>query len=241
MGDMPLASVGNPAAKGLVAQMAAENRAPKTINNVIQVVKMVVASAINDEGEQIYPRKWNHEFMDLPEVYEQHTPTFSAEVVQELVLSARGQYQMLYALLAGTGMRIGEVSGLEIGKHISPDASTIKVQQSVWSGVIQTPKTQNAVREIDLPYNLARMLEEFIGERKSGFLFRARTGKPLCQTNVLKRSLYPILETMNHPKAGFHAFGDFVLHGFERIALLRTSSDSGSVMRIKASRMAIPN
>jgi len=209
LGDLALASVGNLAAKGLVAKMVAEGRAPKTVNNVIQVVKMVVASAINDEGEQIYPRKWNHEFMDLPEVCEQHTPTFSAEVVQEIVFSAIGQYQMLYALLAGTGMRIGEASGLEIGRHISSDASVIKIQQSVWSGVIQTPKTRNALREIDLPRNLALMLREFIGEKKSGFLFRSSTGKPLCQTNVLKRSLYPILESMNHPKSGFHAFRRF--------------------------------
>jgi len=209
MGDMPLSSVGNLAAKGLVARMVVENRAPKTIKNVIQVVKMVVASAINEDGDQVYPRKWNHDFIDLPEVTDQHTPTFSAEVVQEIVSSAREQYQMLYSLLAGTGMRMGEVSGLEIEKHISQDATTIKIQQSVWSGSVQTPKTRNAVREIDLPSNLAHMLLEFIGQRTSGFLFQSRTGEPLCQTNVLKRSLHPILESMKHPKAGFHAFRRF--------------------------------
>jgi hypothetical protein len=26
-------------------------------------VKMVVASAINEQGEEIHPRKWNHEFI----------------------------------------------------------------------------------------------------------------------------------------------------------------------------------
>jgi integrase len=209
MGDMPLSSVGNLAAKGLVAQMVAEKRAPKTIKNVIQVVKMVVASAINDEGDQVYPRKWNHEFIDLPEVTDQHTPTFSAEDVQRIVSSANGQYQMPYALLAGTGMRIGEVSGLEIDKHISQDASTIKIQQSVWSGSVQAPKTRNALREIDVPSDLAHMLREFIGERHSGFLFKSRTGEPLCQTNVLKRSLHSILESMEREKAGFHAFRRF--------------------------------
>ena len=209
MGDMPLSSVGNLAAKGLVAQMVAERRAPKTIKNVIQVVKMVVASAINDEGDQVYPRKWNHEFIDLPEVADQHTPTFSGDEVQRIVSSAEGQYRMLYALLAGTGMRIGEVSGLEIDKHISHDASTIKIQQSVWSGSVQMPKTKNAVREVDLPSDLALTLREFIGERKSGFLFKSRTGEPLCQTNVLKRSLHSILESMKRQKAGFHAFRRF--------------------------------
>ena len=209
MGDMPLSSVSNLAVKGLVAKMVAGMRAPKTIKNVIQVVKMVVASAVNDEGDQIYPRKWNHEFIDLPEIKDQHTPTFSGEDVKKVVSSAKGQYKMLYTLLAGTGMRIGEVSGLEIDKHISQDASTIMVQQSVWSGAVQLPKTKNATREIDVHSELAHMLKEFIGERKSGFLFLSRAGHPLCQTNVLKRSLHPILKAMGREKAGFHAFRRF--------------------------------
>jgi hypothetical protein len=50
---------------------------------VVPVVKMVVASAVDEQGEQIYPRKWNHEFIDLPVVEQgkQNTPCFSAEVM----------------------------------------------------------------------------------------------------------------------------------------------------------------
>lgn len=65
------------------------------------------------------------------------------------------------------------------------------------------------MREIDLPSRLALMLREFIGWRKLSFLFTSRTGEPLCQTNVLKRSLHPILESMKRQKAGFHAFRRF--------------------------------
>ena len=41
---------------------------------------MVVASAVDKEGEEIYPAKWNHEFMDMPmvEKTKQNTPCFSA-------------------------------------------------------------------------------------------------------------------------------------------------------------------
>jgi integrase len=53
------------------------------------------------------------------------------------------------------------------------------------------------------------MLREFVGTRKAGFLFVSRAGNPLCQTNVLKRSLHPILEAMGRQKAGFHAFRRF--------------------------------
>jgi hypothetical protein len=64
---------------------------------------MVVASAVNDKGEEIYPVKWNHDFMDLPEVKDQRTPTFTAEEIGTIISKAEGQYRVLYALLPGTG------------------------------------------------------------------------------------------------------------------------------------------
>ena len=40
---------------------------------------MVLASAVDEQGDEIYPRKWNHEFIDLPEVKDQKTPSFTSE------------------------------------------------------------------------------------------------------------------------------------------------------------------
>jgi integrase len=55
------------------------------------------------------------------------------------------------------------------------------------------------------------MLKAFIGERKRGLLFRSKSGKPLHQSNVLRRTLHPILKSLNHTKCGFHAFRRFRL------------------------------
>ena len=49
----------------------------------------------------------------------------------------------------------------------------------------------------------------FISERKSGLLFPSRTGKPLEQSNVLRRTLHPILVKLGQPKCGAHAFRRF--------------------------------
>jgi len=48
--------------------MAEADFAPKTISNYAQVVKMVVGSAIGDDGEELYPRKMEPQFIDLPDV-----------------------------------------------------------------------------------------------------------------------------------------------------------------------------
>src|SRR3974377_1470292 len=40
---------------------------PETITgHYVRVVNMVVVSAVDERGEQIYTRKWNHDFIDRP-------------------------------------------------------------------------------------------------------------------------------------------------------------------------------
>src|SRR5438477_9728156 len=76
LGDIPLASVNNAAAKALVTKMHQANLAPKTVSNYVGLAKLIVASAIDENGEQLFPRKWNHDFIDLPIVENQHQPAF---------------------------------------------------------------------------------------------------------------------------------------------------------------------
>jgi integrase len=42
-------------------------------------------------------------------------------------------------------------------------------------------------------------------------VFRSRTGKPLSQSNILRRSLHAVLAKLNQPKCGAHAFRRFRL------------------------------
>jgi integrase len=53
------------------------------------------------------------------------------------------------------------------------------------------------------------MLKDFITGRTTGFVFRNAAGKPLAQSNVLRRSLHPTLDSLEVPKAGFHSFRRF--------------------------------
>jgi integrase len=212
LGDLLLVSVGNLALKGLVEKMVKAGLSPKTVNNYSQVVKAVVASAVNEEGEQVYPRKWNHEFVDMPIVQKskQNTPHFTSEVVTGIVKLTKGYKQMFLALLGGTGLRAGEAMGIEIDKHISADFKTLYIRQKVRRAKLEDfLKTDAGRREVDLCPILAAMLKDFVGERTSGFLFHNRKGNYLSQTNLLRRGLHPALEKLGQPKAGFHAFRRF--------------------------------
>ena len=212
LGDVLLADLKNEAAKKLVDQMRAAKFSDKTMVNYFQVVRSVVASAVSNEGEQINPRNWNFQFIGLPIVDEkkQSRPSFTAAEVEQILLRAKGRYRVLFALLAGTGLRIGEALGLRV-TDFTDDFATIRVCQSVFRQTTQTPKTPNAVREIDLPSDLAGNVKRFVGNRKSGFLFESGSGKPLNQRNALRYGLGKIRRDLNLDQngKGFHAFRRF--------------------------------
>jgi integrase len=212
IGDVPLDSINNLAVKNLVTTMDKSGKlGASAIRACVRTVKMVVASAIDEQGEELYPRKWNHKFIDMPQVKKPEPPAFTGNIVTGIVAASKKKqhYHMLYVLCASGGLRLGEALGIDI-KNISPDCSTIKICQKVWRHHIQDfLKTKNGKREIDLHSSVAAMLRDFVGERTSGLLFQTRNGKPLSQSNILRRSLHPILVKLNQPKCGAHAFRRF--------------------------------
>jgi len=211
LGDLPLASVDNKTVKELVAKLYGAQLAPKSIVEIVGVVKQVTASAIDGNGRQMFPREWNHEFIDLPVVdpKKQHRPTLTAKRVSEVIAGAEGKYRVLYALLAGTGLRIGEALAIKLDPYsdehstISTDCKTIHIRKSVRGTKEQKPKTQNAIRSVDICVPLVAILTEFAGTRTFGFLFQSDSGLPLLQSNILRDSLHKL------NVEGFHTFRRF--------------------------------
>jgi integrase len=211
IGDTPLANIKNATAKELVARMKDVELADKTIVSYFQVLQSVIASAVNDEGEQIHPRKWDSHFIGLPVVNpkKQNRPTRTDEEVEQIIANATGRGHVLLALLAGSGVRIGEALAIKIGEHLSSDCSTVYVRQSMWHGQEQDPKSPAAVRDVDIPEKLASLLAKSIGDRKDGFLFCTASGKPLSPRNVLRDVLHPVLRKLKQPQMGFHCLRRF--------------------------------
>lgn len=219
LGDMKLNAVGNGAMKALVEHMETAGLAARSIVLACSVVKMVVASAVDDEGNQRYPRTWNHEFIAMPivDVAKQKRQTVSEAELHAILVQSTQRYAMLFALLAGTGLRIGEALGLQHG-DFSEDFRVLTIKRSVWRGKAQAPKTSNAFRSVDIPEPLAAKLRAHIA-RKPGFVFSTRSGKPMSYRNVL-RHLY------SRKKIGLHAFRRF------RAEQLRRSGVPESLARI---------
>jgi integrase len=208
-GSVPLDSVDETAIQEFVAdlkRMTFEMRKPngdriktykfsrKTILNLVGVVKLVLSKKV-----------WMTWELDLGKPQHPQQRYFTEAQLKQIIEGAEGQCRVLFALLAGTGMRIGEASGLHVA-DLDLDNCVIHVRRGVWNGREQAPKTINAVREIDIDSGLAGVLRQHIGEKRAGRVFEARNGSPISGQNILKRVLHPLLKRLGIPKAGLHAF-----------------------------------
>jgi hypothetical protein len=90
LGDLPLSALDNDVLKNLVQQLHEKELGPKTISNTVDTVKLVVAS-LKVNGEEVYKRTWDHEYIDLPVVdpEDQNSEAFPPPEEMAQILDAR--------------------------------------------------------------------------------------------------------------------------------------------------------
>jgi integrase len=220
IGDMPLADINNGTLKQLVQRLHEEEKlSAKSIHELVVVVKQVVASPVDQEtGEPIFKREWSARFIDCPTVATQKQPCVSTKDVERcLKESSSDQEKVLYAVLAGTGLRIGEALAIHVmGTHDqtswNPESQSIDVRSSIFNGrEIPRLKTAAARRTVDLDPQLNDLIARFVGNNSiqpGGYLFQARSGRAMYQATARQR-------LAKHRIPGFHAFRRY------RITLLR--------------------
>jgi integrase len=236
IGDMPLASIDNPEAKALVTSMKAALKDGKrrfsdsTICYYFRIMRQVISSQMDEKFRPVHQREWNLAAIGLPRVNpkNQRRPTMTPKEMTTLLDKAEGQYLMIYFVNLVTGMRISEVVAIEMEKHIEPDCSIIYVRQQRakdMNALKPDLKTEAGLRDIDLHPDAARILRNFIGTRKSGFLFQTANRTMLDPGNIARDSLSPILKEMGRNETGtrfnvFRRFREAVLQRSEARQIL---------------------
>ena len=134
---------------------------------------------------------------------------FSPAQAAQIIARAQGQFRAMFAIAAMTGLRVGEILGLE-SSDFEFDNRVFQVRRSVWRGKLQTPKNANSVAALPLPDTLAEIVREHIKTVKPGFLFLNNRGSLFTAENVVRQELVPILKQLQIPivarQTSFHAF-----------------------------------
>lgn len=226
IGNAELQDIHNGAAKTVVEQLVKEKLSPSTINLMLTVLKMVVASVCDPvTGEPLYPRVWKSSFIDAPSVKNQDQPIYTGAEIESILKQADDRARVFIAFAAGTGMRLGEILDCRINSDTATSLDlenrVVHVRTSRWNNQSQAPKTIAALRPIDLCSELVDILAHYVGERRQGFLFESRPGHPAHAT-TLRNQLAPL------GAESFHAYRRF------RITLLRASLVPDDLIRLWA-------
>lgn len=225
-GEMELSLVKNGEMKRLSAQLIEKELKPASIQVILTVLKSIVKSLTDDQGNVVHSIAWNSTFIDSPLVNprDQKAPTISSEGISKAISNAGSQYKALYALLAGSGLRVSEAFSLRVGvddgksSFWNRDTCTLHVRQQMYRGNEQDTKTQAGVRDVDI----CTQLNEYVIKNTSitsGLLFANSEGKPLELTG----SLYQILHRDGIP--GYHSLRRF------RVSHLRSNQVPESLVK----------
>jgi integrase len=178
--------------------------APKTCRNHVLVLQMMWHAA--KAGGWVNHKPF--EDLKLPKVKQGAQAFYSAEEARQIIAAAEGWFKTLYWVAAETGLRPGELAGLQI-QNLDLAGHTIKVTHSVWGGKLQEPKTENAKRSISISEDLAAHLLSYLQTWKPNemnLLFSSRNGLPIQPTAIRRYKLAPLCRHLGIPAKNMKAF-----------------------------------
>jgi integrase len=152
--------------------------------------------------------------VDPPRTPKRTITPLTAEQVHKLLKAAeKDRFHALYVLAVGSGLRLGEIFGLQ-WQHVDLKAQTLNVCQSLQelNGKLELcePKTAKSRRRVDLPKSVVealwkhkkRMLAE--GHAAVPWVFCNGHGGPLRRSHFHRENFKPLLKKAQLPAIRFH-------------------------------------
>jgi integrase len=211
-GQLAIEAVDERRAQEFVADLNRTELAPKSIRNIIGVLKLILGK-----------KRWQDWSLILPEIPEKEQRYFTEDEMLKIIDATTGQWRALFATMAGTGLRCGEAFGLHV-EDLDLATGRIHVRRSVWRGQEVSVKTKSGNRTVNIEPVLTEILRQHLNGRTSGRVFQTRNGTPLSKDNV-RRKLVSVLDKLGVKRGGLHAFR----HG--RVSVLQENSVPGDLVK----------
>ena len=178
----------------------------KTVLNVLGTLSAILTTARNwgYNCERIDTKK-----LRLPARGVKHeTPSFTPDQLRQILDLAQEPWRTMFTVLTLDGLRAGEVLGLK-WEDIDFERSLLHIRRTAWYGKIQTAKSESSETALPIPTSLLELLKNYRTVWKpndAGFLFATRNGRPPSSNNVVEYRLWTILDALEIPRCGLHAF-----------------------------------
>ena len=125
------------------------------------------------------------------------TRAMSVEEVQAAFAAVDLREEVLLHMAILSGFRPGEMLGLQ-RRHVAADGSAVNVEQRVYRGIIDDPKTDPSRREVAIPPATATLLRDWmesaVGPEPDAYVFAGERGKPVWRDTLLYDHIRPKLK-----------------------------------------------
>jgi integrase len=125
------------------------------------------------------------------------TRAMTVEEVNIALGAVKLREQVLLHMAIFAGFRPGEMLALQ-RRHVSADASVVKVEQRVYRGDIDDPKTDPSKREVAVPPRTAELLLQWmnaaVGPEPEAYLFASEKGTPVWRDTLMYDYIRPKLK-----------------------------------------------
>lgn len=194
-GDTPVGEITKADLLGFRAEVARckgrgenETLSAKTINRIMQTL----SQALGEAGEQYGFTNPADRVKRLRQRRIDVQP-FSLAEARQIIASVREDYRPYMVVRFLTGMRTGELHGLQ-WRYVDFERRQILVRETVVRGKVEYTKTDGSQREIAMSEPVYEaLMEQRLRTGEHTFVFCTAGGTPLDNDNVTNRVWYPLL------------------------------------------------
>lgn len=173
----------------------------KTLLNELGLLQSIFSLAVENDLISRSPVRSKHK----PKVVRTEKPTWTPEQVRNILAGLPEHHRALFTCASFTGLRAGELLALTWA-NVNFEDQTIRVQNSLWNGVVVRPKTEASIRTL----YAGPLLMNVLSEHWTRSSHRALTDLVFCKPDgqawnpdVLRKDvLYPVLDRLHIPRPG---------------------------------------
>jgi integrase len=165
------------------------------INHVMTPLRQIMIEAANRY-------QFSNPFIDIKplKIEQPLINPFTLNEVKIFLAGVRSDFRNYYTVRLFTGMRTGEIDGLQ-WQFVDIENKQILIQKTIVDGYEETPKTQSSYRAIHLSQPVISALKKQLNiTGKSTYVFCNSEGNPFDHRNITKRIWHPTLKMLGFSK-----------------------------------------
>ena len=179
---------------------------PGSVRNVHLILSAIFASALRDRAITDDPTVG----VKLPEYHRSEVQPLTVDQVEAIAIALPQRYRAIAWVAAGTGLRQGEIFGLQV-RDVNFLKKSLRVERQVQPYGVGRLKNRRAYRSIPVGDVVINALAAHLAEFPAGpedFIFRTEDGQPL-QRGTMYRPWDRARRSAGLPDVGMHDFRHF--------------------------------